>query len=84
MNQTRLESLLESSMNIAIGFFISLVVWIYVVVPIWDIPVTPVQNVAVTMVFTVSSLARAYVLRRFFNAGLHKACRNLARRFTNV
>ena len=80
MHQTKLESLLESAANIAIGFFISLGVWVFIVAPLYDIPVTYAQNLAITMIFTVSSLARAYILRRFFNAGLHKACKELSRR----
>lgn len=77
MEQTKLESLLESAVNISSGFFISLLVWIFVVAPLWDIPVKMHDSLAITSIFTVSSLLRAYIWRRFFNAGMHKAIHNI-------
>lgn len=80
MKQTKLESLLEANVNVAIGFVISLLFWTYVVVPVWHLPVTMHQNLAITGLFTALSVARSYVMRRFFNAGLHRAVHNFVRR----
>jgi len=79
MKQTRLESLLEVNLNIALGFFVSLLFWTFFIVPVYDIPVSFVQNLEITGWFTVLAVARGYIMRRFFNAGLHKAVRNIVK-----
>jgi hypothetical protein len=38
------------------------------------------QHLGITLVFTVISVARGYVVRRWFNAGLHLAAVRLAKR----
>lgn len=73
MNQTKLESLLEVAVSIAIGFCVSLAFWRYVVVPLFKLPVGTGENLEITALFTVLSVVRSYIMRRFFNAGLHKA-----------
>lgn len=72
MKQTKLESLLESLVNTASGFVVSLLVWSWIVVPVWKIPVSMGQNLAITALFTVVSVIRSYIWRRFFNAAIHK------------
>lgn len=72
MNQTRLESLLESVINTMSGFLISLAFWILVVIPVWDLKVTMFDNLVITCCFTILSIGRGYIWRRFFNAGIHK------------
>ncbi len=73
MHQTRIESLIESCLNIATGFVVSLAFWTLVVVPVWNLPVRFVDNLAITGCFTVLAIARSYLWRRFFNNGMHKA-----------
>lgn len=65
--QTKLQSLLESCLNIGSGFVISLIVWSYLVVPVWGLQVNMVDNLNITALFTVVSVIRSYVWRRFFN-----------------
>lgn len=72
MTQTKLESLLESIVNVASGFFVSLAVWIFIVTPVWHIEMSMLENLAITGLFTIFSLARSYTWRRFFNAGIHR------------
>ncbi len=72
MNQSRLESLIEASINIGSGFIVSLLLWTFVIVPVWNLPVNMSQNLIITGLFTVLSIVRSYIWRRFFNAGLHK------------
>jgi len=79
VNQTKLESLLEASVNTAIGFFVALWTWQFIVAPLMGYIVTMRDNLVITGIFTVVSVARGYVLRRFFNAGLHRAIHKLAR-----
>lgn len=66
MAQTKLQSLFESSANTASGFLVSLLVSI-ALFPLMGIPVTFGENVLMTCVFTVSSIARSYLWRRYFN-----------------
>ena len=65
--QTKLQSLLESCLNIGSGFVISLIVWSYLVVPVWGLQVDMVDNLNITALFTVVSVVRSYLWRRFFN-----------------
>lgn len=73
MNQTKLESALESASSTAFGFFISFIVWQSIANPVFGYDITLMDNFWLTTIFTIVSLARGYVFRRFFNAGLHKA-----------
>jgi hypothetical protein len=72
MKQTKLESFLESSASVVSGFLLSFVVWQLIAAPLFGYHVTLVDNFWLTSIFTVVSLARQYVWRRFFNAGIHK------------
>lgn len=65
--QTYWESLVEAKTNIAIGFVISWLVWVLIVGPLFNFPFKPTQSVGITMVFTVTSLARQFAVRRWFN-----------------
>ena len=31
------------------------------------------QNIGITIIFTIASIVRSYVVRRWFNAALHRA-----------
>lgn len=65
--QTRRGSLFETLFGTASGFVISLLVWEFVVKPLWQLNTSFVENLGITMLFTVVSVARSYVVRRFFN-----------------
>lgn len=78
MKQTRLESLIEVCLNIAIGFCVSYAAWPFVA-HLYNIPYNALQNLGITCIFTVLSIARSYVVRRWFNAGLHQAAKTLAK-----
>lgn len=77
MNQSKLESLIESCANTAIGFFVSLLTWQLIAAPYLGLSLPMHENLIVTGIFTVVSVLRGYVVRRFFNAGLHKAVHSL-------
>lgn len=66
--QSRKLSAVEAATNTAIGFVISMLVG-EIAFPLCGVDVSLHQNFALTSIFTVSSLARSYVLRRAFNAG---------------
>lgn len=67
MKQTRLMSLLESIINITVGFGISLGAQI-VFLPMLGVVVDFHQNLIFALIMTVISIVRSYVLRRVFEA----------------
>lgn len=69
--QSKRHSLVESVTNTFIGFFVSLLIQV-VLYPIMDIPVTFGQNILITMIFTIVSIIRGYVIRRWFNRTVKK------------
>lgn len=70
MNQTRLGSLIESCMNIAVGYLVALLSQL-LIFPLFDINVSLTTNLWIGAWFTLISLIRSYVIRRWFNARLH-------------
>ncbi len=68
--QTRMQSLLESFINVLIGYLVALGAQI-VVFPLYGLEVSLNQNLQIGLIFTVVSIVRSYLLRRLFNA-LHR------------
>lgn len=66
MTQTKLGSFVEAWANIAVGFGINYVANL-MVLPLFGFHVTPSDALGIGAIFTAISLARAYVLRRWFN-----------------
>lgn len=75
MNQSKLESSIESTANIASGFLISLLMWVWVVEPLYASKVIN-SSIAIVTIFTGTSWLRSYFWRRFFNAGFHVFVQN--------
>ena len=65
--QHKMDSLMESVCNVAVGFFISWAVWVFIVAPMFGFSNSVGTSFLVTCVFTVTSLIRQYVIRRLFN-----------------
>jgi hypothetical protein len=65
--QSRVGSFIEQVLNIGSGFFLSLLLWSFVIVPIWELDVSMDDNLVITGVFTMVSVVRGYLWRRFFN-----------------
>jgi len=72
MHQSRLSSFVESVFNIAIGYFVALLSQI-ILFPFFDIYISLQTNLWIGAWFTLISLVRSYVIRRWFNAKLHAA-----------
>ena len=79
--QTRLSSLIEAVINVAIGFVVSLVITAWLL-PAYGHHVTWSENLQITGVFTIASIVRAYAVRRFFNQQIHRAAMALAHQAT--
>lgn len=76
MNQSRLESLAEASINTAIGFGVALASQL-VVFPLVGVEVPLQTNLHIGAWFTLISIVRGYVIRRWFNARIHKLAQRL-------
>ena len=64
--QTKIQSLIEATTNIVVGFALSVVVWQFLARYYgYDMPLS--RNLEITCVFTVVSLIRSYFMRRWFN-----------------
>lgn len=79
MNQSRIGSLIEAAANVVIGYLVALASQL-VVFPLVGIHVSLGTNLEIGAWFTLISLARSYILRRWFNARLHAAAQRLAGR----
>lgn len=65
--QSKTDSAIEAISNIFVGFMVSWAVLAFIVRPIWNLPTDGVQDFLITCVFTITSLARQYIIRRLFN-----------------
>ncbi len=79
MEQTRLVSLVETLLNTAIGLLISFLGW-PIAAAISGIEYGHGQHVFVVAFFTVLSVARGYVIRRWFNNGLRTTAVKMAKK----
>jgi hypothetical protein len=66
MSQTKKQSFKEAMVNVAVGYFISLIS-LSLILPLMGIVSSPGKNLQITLYFTVISIARSYLLRRHFN-----------------
>lgn len=77
MKQTKIESLVETLLNTSIGFVVSFTAW-PAVAHLAGLPYSTATNLGITCAFTVLSITRSYIVRRFFNAGLHRSAKRIA------
>lgn len=64
--QTRIQSAIEAVANVAVGYVVAILSQI-AVFPLFGIHVPLSSNLAIGAWFTVISLVRSYILRRWFN-----------------
>jgi len=79
--QARMTSLIEVCLGTALGFMVSFCAWPFVA-HLHGIEYSVQSNLSITAIFTVLSIARGYVVRRFFAKGMHTAAVTLAKRVT--
>ena len=65
--QSRLMSMAEAIVNVLVGFWVAVLSQM-LVFPLFDLQASFSQNIGMGLIFTVVSLLRSYLLRRFFNA----------------
>jgi hypothetical protein len=78
MKQSKLGSVIEVALNILIGFAINWVANMWIL-PIYGFHISGGQAFSMGLIFTVISVARGYLLRRFFNSHLHRVSDRLAK-----
>ena len=67
MKQSKFMSMMESIINIVVGFGISLTAQVFFL-PLLGVTVSFTQNLYFALIMTVISIARSYLLRRLFEA----------------
>lgn len=77
MRQTRLGSLVEVSINIFIGYWINFVANL-VILPMFGLNVSIGDNFLIGFIYTFISVARSYVVRRWFEKKIHQAAMRIA------
>lgn len=70
--QTRWGSFVEACMNVLIGFCINFGAN-FIIFPLFGWQLSLTDNLKVGIIYTVISIARSYVIRRWFNYYIHKA-----------
>jgi len=80
MKQTKKQSFIESLTNVAIGYVISLAS-IFILFPLLGINSSISKNLIITLYFTILSILRSYVIRRYFNNKEPKDSLNIKKRF---
>ena len=71
MAQSRFASFLEASANTLSGYFISLAMWMWVAGPLFGYDVSLEKGIGLTLLFTVTSLIRSYIWRRWFTGKIN-------------
>lgn len=77
IRQTRMGSFIESLINIAIGYVINFTANL-LILPLIGFHITVTQNLFIGLLYTIISVARSYVIRRWFEARIHKAAIRMA------
>ena len=70
MNQSKLGSFIEAVANIFIGFTINFCANL-IILPWFGFDIKPSQAFGIGLIFTVISIIRSYVVRRWFNSIKH-------------
>lgn len=66
MSQSRLHSAIESAANVAIGYGVAVASQV-AIFPLFGVQLSLADNLVIGGYFTLISLARSYLVRRWFN-----------------
>ena len=64
--QTKKESLLEILISVAIGWLIGFISNM-VILPLFGYPISVADSIYISILFTLISIIRGYIVRRYFN-----------------
>jgi len=79
VSQSRKGSLIEALINVAIGFSINFVANLIILPAVGLKGLTLENNFYIGCAFTVVSVTRTYVIRRWFNSIIERTARRLSR-----
>ena len=65
--QTKKQSLIETLTSVFVGWLIGVILNL-TILPLFDYNITVVDSLWVSLIFTVVSVIRGYVIRRWFNS----------------
>lgn len=71
MSQSKTQSLVEVVINVVVGYVIATFTQI-IIFPMFGIYVGLGDQMLISLIFTIISIIRGYVIRRWFNARIHK------------
>jgi len=74
MKQSKIGSLIEASLNAIIGYSVAVLSQI-VIFPMFDVIIPLKDDLLIGLWFTVISITRSYIIRRWFEGKLHKITR---------
>lgn len=77
MNQTKLGSLIEALINVVIGFSINYCANL-LIFPLFGMHISAANNFLMGLLYTLISVVRSYLIRRFFNAKLKQTAQSLS------
>jgi hypothetical protein len=76
MRQTKLGSFYEACINVAIGFGINFIANL-IILPLFGFNITLMDNFYIGLLYTVVSVVRSYVVRRWFDRRIHETAMRL-------
>ena len=65
--QTKRQSLIETLTSVFVGWLIGVILNL-TILPLFDYNITVVDSLWVSLIFTVISVVRGYLIKRFFNS----------------
>lgn len=65
--QSKKESFIETLTSVFVGWLIGVILNM-LVLPLFDYDITVIDSLWVSLIFTVVSVIRGYIIRRFFNS----------------
>lgn len=71
MKQTKWKSLTEQLFNIGSGLIISALIVQPIIFPLYGIVIDVFHNIVLASIFTIASIVRGYLWRRWFNIKVH-------------
>ena len=80
MRQTKLGSFYEACINVGIGFGINFVANL-LILPLFGFHITLANNFYMGLLYTIISVIRSYVVRRWFDGNIHRTAQRLAKEY---
>ena len=66
--------MVEALTNTAVGYIVAMVTWYTILwTGFFEISTSHTDNFIIQMIFTVVSIARGYLIRRYYNWRIHRA-----------